>query len=300
MVSLTLGGLGVIVAGGILGVELIERGVLHGKSTHDKLDGACSVDVPRLTFGPVGPMTSSSFQSTARNRVVGYTIAWPPGFGPGDELPLIVMLHGDGGSHTSAIKGMTAAQLVAITSPGKEGSPNTAVPTAIVTVDGGNGYWHPHPGDDPMGMVVNELIPLCQSKELGKPNRGIGLMGISMGGYGALAIAEHYPHLARAVAAISPAIWATYGQAQGVNARAYTDAQEFDTYNAITHAAALEEIPVRVVSGIDDPFHPGVQAFADVAPRGTKVIFSSGCHTEPFFTAQEPASVAFLSNYFSG
>lgn len=40
--------------------------------------------------------------------------------------------------------------------------------------------------------------------------RGIGLMGISMGGYGALAIAERSPAKFRAVAAISPAVWTSY------------------------------------------------------------------------------------------
>ena len=25
---------------------------------------------------------------------------------------------------------------------------------ALVTADGGNGYWNPHPGDDPMAMVM--------------------------------------------------------------------------------------------------------------------------------------------------
>jgi len=39
-------------------------------------------------------------------------------------------------------------------------------------------------------------------------------MGISMGGFGALAIAESVPHLIHGVAAISPAIWTTYDQAK--------------------------------------------------------------------------------------
>jgi len=61
-------------------------------------------------------------------------------------------------------------------------------PMAMVTVDGGNGYWNPHPRDDPMAMVVHELIPFCQRKGLGLAPHQIGLMGISMGGYGALAM----------------------------------------------------------------------------------------------------------------
>ena len=39
-------------------------------------------------------------------------------------------------------------------------------------------------------------------------------MGISMGGYGALILAEKYPDTFAAVAAIGPAVWTSYGQAQ--------------------------------------------------------------------------------------
>ena len=75
-------------------------------------------------------------------------------------------------------------------------------PMALVTVDGGGGYWHPHPLDDPMGMVVHELIPMLGRWGLGAPPHRIAAMGISMGGYGAISFAEHYPHLFGAVAAI--------------------------------------------------------------------------------------------------
>ncbi len=293
-----LGGVGAMLAGSGLVVELVDRGVLPGKATLDSLDGSCSVQIPMTNFAPLGPTISGHFSSSARKRDVGYTIAWPPGFHPGDELPLVVMLHGDGGTHKTAIKGMTPAQLLAIVHREHPSRLNTAVPTAMVTVDGGNGYWHPHRDDDPMGMVVNELIPLCQAKGLGRPERGLGLMGISMGGYGAIAIAEHCPTLARAVAAISPAIWTTFDQAKGVNAGAYTNAQEFDAYNAVTHASALDGIPVQVTSGVDDPFHPGVVAFAKAAPKTTSVMFSSGCHTDSFFVAHESQALAFLTSNF--
>ena len=77
---------------------------------------------------------------------------------------------------------------------------------AMVTVDGGTGYWNPHPGDDPMAMVVHELLPMCRRFGLGQGSKPVGTMGISMGGYGALLLAEKYPALFSAVAAISPAI----------------------------------------------------------------------------------------------
>ncbi len=283
-----------VAAAGVTGLELISRGVLPGKSMLDTLDGACSVPAPDPEFAPPGPSSSGTFYSAARRRTVGYTIAYPPRHRAGSELPLVVMLHGYGGNHADALVGMSPAQAVALQVGGRP-----LAPMALVTVDGGNGYWNPHPGDDPMAMVIGELIPLCRRLGLGRPPRRIGTMGISMGGYGALLLAEKYPHLIAAVAAISPAIWTSYAQAQGANAGAYASAAAFAANDAVTHAAALAHLPVRVASGYDDPFYPGVRALARALPAGAVVDLAKGCHTGAFFAEQQPPSLAFLAGHLS-
>jgi enterochelin esterase-like enzyme len=285
-----LGGAAVIVAAGATGFELISHGVLPGQHELDELDGACSVASTALAFAASGPSTSGTFYSHARNRTVGYTIGYPPGHSPGISLPLIVMLHGEGGNHTDALAAMSPAKAMALRINGQP-----LAPMAMVTVDGGMGYWNPHPGDDPMAMVIDELIPMCRGLGLGRQR--IGTMGISMGGYGALLLAEKYPHLIDAVAAISPAIWTSYAEARGVNSGAYASSADFAANDAVTHAGALDGIPVRVASGDSDPFHPGVQALAKVLPDSAVVVFSGGCHTGPFFVEQEPPSLAFLSEH---
>jgi len=292
VLALGLGGGAALIAGGATGVELVSHGVLPGKAVLDQFDGACSVAAPPLAYAPLGTSFSGAFYSRARSRSVGYTIAYPPGHRSGDELPLVVMLHGFGGNHNDALAGMSPAQAVALKVNGK-----ALAPMAMVTVDGGGGYWNPHPGDDPMAMVMSELIPRCQRLSLGRPPRLIGMMGISMGGYGALLFAEKYPHLIAAVAAISPAIWTSYTQAKAANAGAYASAAAFDANNAVTHSAALAGIPVRVASGHDDPFLPGVQGLARALPPGAVVDFAKGCHTGPFFLQQEPPSLAFLARH---
>jgi pimeloyl-ACP methyl ester carboxylesterase len=170
---------------------------------------------------------------------------------------------------------------------------------AMATVDGGGGYWNPHPGDNPMAMVIDELIPFCQQRGLGRSQQRIGTLGISMGGYGALLFAEKYPHLFAAAAAISPAIWTSYAQARAANAGAYASAQAFAAGDAVTHAGALRGLPVRVASGYGDPFYPGVQVLARALPPGAVVDFGPGCHTGPFFVEQEPLSLAFLARHLS-
>jgi pimeloyl-ACP methyl ester carboxylesterase len=207
-----LGGIAAAAAAGATGLELVSHGILPGGQMLDQLDGACAVPSPVLTFAPLGASVSNEFDSQARKRTVGYTIAYPPKHGPGSTLPLVVMLHGFGGNHANAVVGMSPAQAVAL-QVGRE----PLEPMAMVTVDGGDGYWNPHPGDDPMAMVVDELIPLCQGLGLGRAPQRIGTMGISMGGYGALLLAEKCPHLIAAVAAISPAIWTSYAEARAAN-----------------------------------------------------------------------------------
>jgi enterochelin esterase-like enzyme len=290
----TLGSVAAVAVAGTVGAELVARGELPGKSVLDDLDGACSVPVPDLsTYAPPGPSVSGTFYSAARDRAVGYTIAYPPGHRIGDRLPLVIMLHGYGGNHADALSGMSPAQAVALRAGGAP-----SVPLAMVTVDGGNGYWNPHPGDDPLGMLTAELIPLCRDRfGLGRPPHRIGAMGISMGGYGALLLAEKYPALVAAVAAISPAIWTSYAEAEAANAGAYASAADFAADDAVTHAAALARIPVRVAAGYDDPFYPGVRALARVLPGGSVVNFAKGCHDDAFFTEQEPPSLAFLASH---
>ncbi len=296
VLTLGLAPAAVLVGAGIAGVDLVSRGVIPGRSMLDRLDGACSVPSPPLAYSPLGPSFSGTFYSAARRRTVGYTIAYPPRHRPGDELPLVVMLHGLGGSHADALAGMSPAQGLALKAGGRP-----LAPMAMVTVDGGDGYWNPHPGDNPMAMVFDELIPRCQRLGLGRPPRRIATLGISMGGYGALLFAEKYPHLIAAVAAISPAIWTSYAQARQANPAAFASAAAFAANDAVTHAAALGRRPVRVASGYGDPFYPGVQTLVRALPPSARAVvdFGPGCHNGSFFAAQEPPSLAFLAGHLA-
>jgi hypothetical protein len=166
LLGLGLGAASVIVIGGATGLELVNHEILPGKQYLDRVDGACSVASSPFDFARVGPSMSGRFYSHARNRTVGYTIGYPPDHQPGDSLPLVVMLHGFGANHTNALAGMSPAQAVALKVDGRP-----LDPMALVTVDGGGGYWNPHPNDDPIAMVMDELIPMCQHMGLGNPPR---------------------------------------------------------------------------------------------------------------------------------
>lgn len=230
---------------------------------------------------------------TVSPPVRGYTLGYPAGHGPGSRLPLIVFFHGFTGTHWDCLAGYSPASAVSGTGA------TTDNPVALVTVDGGNGYWHPHPGDDPMGMVVHELIPMMKVRGLGAHGHHIAAMGISMGGYGAIAFGEHYPGLFRAVAAISPAIFVTYEWVHYVNPGAYWSASDFARYDAVTHASLLRQTPVRVASGADDPFHPWVEEFVAELPGDDVAVFPPGAHTGSFFRSQIEPSVRFISGHIT-
>ena len=287
----SVGGIAALLGAGTAGIELVVHDVVPGHQALNELDGACAVVSPPFLFSAPGAARSGQFFSPARNRTVGYTIAYPPGHGPGADLPLVVALHGYGADHLSVLSGLSLQAALALRVDGQP-----LPPMAMVAADGGGGYWHAHPGDDPMGMVVDELIPMCQALGLGRSPERIGVMGISMGGYGAILLAEKHPGLCAAVVAISPAVWIDYSQARAANSGAFISAEDFAANDVITHASSLAGTPVRVACGDSDPFHPGVKALARVLPAGAVVDFSGGCHTGPFFSAQQPPSLRFLAS----
>jgi pimeloyl-ACP methyl ester carboxylesterase len=161
--------------------------------------------------------------------------------------------------------------------------------------------WYPRPWRDRYGAEFTELLLADISERPRSPRRSLDVM---RGGIRAR-LAEKRPDLISAVAAISPAIWTSYAQAQAANAGAYASAADFAADDAVTHAAALARVPVRIAVGFGDPFLPGVQALARALPGETGgqapvVSFSDGCHDGSFFTAQEPPSLAFLARRLSG
>jgi pimeloyl-ACP methyl ester carboxylesterase len=289
------GGLGGLLGLGFAGFELVSHGVLPGQARLDELDGACSVAQPRVASRtPLGPARSGTFFSHARRRTVGYTIAYPPGHRVGDRLPVALVLHGFGGDHTSGLGGASLARALATTPAGL-----TPAPIALAAADGGRGYWNPHPGDNPMAMLIDELLPMCRSLGLGGTPARTGVIGISMGGFGALLLAEHHPHLVAAAAAISPAVWATYGQAQAANAGAFASAGDFARDDVITHAAALSLTPTPIASGNLDPLAPGVRILARRVPASVTMVLGDGCHDDAFFASQTPASLHFLAAHIA-
>jgi enterochelin esterase-like enzyme len=172
-------------------------------------------------------------------------------------------------------------------------------PFAIAAADGGTSYWHPRPdGEDAGAMVVDELLPLLADEGLrAAPDDRIGLIGWSMGGYGALRLAGVLgPNRVAGVVASSPAIWSDAGDA---SRSGFADEAEYERFTVVGHQQDLAGIAVRVDCGTGDPFYRDVQdyvaGFADGA-HGAEVTstFEPGAHDPAYWRRMLPDQLAFL------
>lgn len=170
-------------------------------------------------------------------------------------------------------------------------------PVVLVAVDSGHSYWHKRRnGDDRMRMLIDEIV--APQVKMYRANRGrTGIMGWSMGGYGALLAAETYPHIFGAVCATSVAVWRNPAEQQRATPDAFDDAEDFERYNVSRNVKALKNTAVRIACGTKDRFFPGDEAFAEAlrqAKIDAEIAFSPGCHDAAYWEGTLPANFDFM------
>jgi hypothetical protein len=245
-------GLGVGVLGAVGGLGTVALGARHQHrpTRADVLPGATAG--PDRSFGDV--VTGTVQSKYLGGRHVDFTIVYPNGQS-GAALPLVLSLYGRNGDVNSDLEdtglALPRAQANAIS--------NGAPPFALVTVEAGpSSYWHARAdGTDPQTMIVADLLPELARRGL-RTDR-IGLHGESMGGYGALLLAERLGSTGVAAVVVeAPAIFADYSSASPI---AFDSPDDFAAHDVMSAAGKLAGIPIRVVCGTDDPFYPQVQKF---------------------------------------
>lgn len=219
---------------------------------------------------------------------MGFVISYPPGYADGADLPVCLALHGYGGDARAAIGAGDYPQFIA--GAVRDG----AAPFALAAPDGGNGYWHPHASDDPLGMLVDEFLPMLASRGL-RTDR-VAVAGWSMGGYGALLCGLTYREEFRLIVATSPAIFHSYADAHNVNPGAYDSSDEWARYDVTARADRFAGLSVRIAIGAADPFAPAVRAFRDRLPDPGVVRIATGCHDHRFWTYAAPDQVRAISS----
>jgi len=135
---------------------------------------------------------------------IEYGVYLPPGWEMGERLPLIVFLHGVGGSHLSFEQYGAHEYLDQKINQGK-------IKRAIIVIpDGDNGMWENwHDGSHHYrDWVLEGIVPKVQKKyQTLKCPEHCHLAGISMGGFGALRFAYYAREQFSSVSAMSAPIF---------------------------------------------------------------------------------------------
>lgn len=157
----------------------------------------CAASTPhRLTYG--------QYESRATQKSMTYSVYTPPGFSPQERLPLVVFLHGAGDDPESIDQAMVGQELDRAMAKG-------LVPRLVlVSPQGDMGFWENwHNGKHAYrDWVVKELMPHVQAQYHTLPcPEGCHVVGISMGGHGALAFKLSEPSLWGSVSVISAPIF---------------------------------------------------------------------------------------------
>ena len=233
-------------------------------------------------------VVSGSFVSRARGgRTVGWTIAYPEG--AARDLPVAIVLHGRSNDHGTVFGWHLWGRY--LTAAVAAGTP----PFAVAAADGGaHTYWHRRrDGDDPQLMLLTEFVPLLAQH--GLRTRKLGLAGWSMGGYGALLLAERIGSAQCAVVAVdSPALWRRPADtAPG----AFDNAADFRSHDVLANRASLAGIPIRIAIGTSDPFYKTTRLLvSELSPRPV-TDFSRGGHDIAFWRHSALAQLAFLGEH---
>jgi pimeloyl-ACP methyl ester carboxylesterase len=271
--------------GAVTGLGIYD-GVLPGRPRLQELlglNGAAGV-VPDIEPGPI---SSGSFASRHRlDQEVGWSLIRPPGVR--GRLPLVVSLHALGWDHETSL-----GPLLGLPQFLAQAVDRGTSPFAIATVDGGRGYWHRRPsGEDAGAMVVDELLPVLRRHDVATEQ--IGVLGWSMGGYGALRLAADLgPSRVTAVVAASPAVWRDAGDARPDG---FEDEEEYERYSVMGEQDRLEAIPIRIDCGTGDPLYREVEALVDGFPDDADLTstFEPGGHTTAYWRRMLPAQLEFL------
>jgi enterochelin esterase-like enzyme len=270
-------------------------GVTEGPRLWRRADAAINPPPqPTYSIPPVkaGGIVTGAFNSAARKgRRVRWAVAYPPGSATDAVLPVALVLHGRNDNFANAFGGHALDRFLA--DAVHRGTP----PFALAAMDGGDHtYWHRRAdGDDPQRMLVEEFLPMLRSR--GLRTQRIGLSGWSMGGYGALLLAERLgsPGCA-AVAVDSPALWL---QAGDTAPGAFDGAADYARNDPYAGRSRLAGVPVRIAIGTSDPFYVATKAFvAGLTPRPA-TDFSVGGHTLSFWRHSAPAQLRFLGEHLA-
>lgn len=265
---------GIVAAAAIGGTQLIDGTKVDGarldgvgRRLADGLGWFGDDPAPVVPDAPLGDERIERRESAARGRTVDFYTCVPAGHGDGRGLPVCLVLHGG----SKSPRDFPAMGLGRFLSAAVDGG---AAPFVLAGATGDRLAWRPSGADDPQRMVHEELPRWCA--ERGFDTTRIALWGWSMGGAGALLLAEAFPGFARGVAAFSPAVAPGDAVFAGVE--------------------KLRGTPVGLWCGRSDGFYPDVRELEGRLPETPAAGgYSAGRHNFAYWSTVVPGAFAFAA-----
>jgi S-formylglutathione hydrolase FrmB len=141
---------------------------------------------------------------------------------------------------------------------------------------------------------VDEFLPMVEDRFGVGGSRGRrATLGWSMGGFGALLMAQQHPDLFAAAVGMSPAVFPSYDAARSGHDYTFDSAEDWQRYGLWNHLDDLAGTAVRIDCGAADPFAPTARRLLDRIPGVTGRI-GSGCHDTTFWRRTAPVELRFL------
>jgi hypothetical protein len=276
-------------AGGLAGVE---TGLLPGRVRLDEALGRGDVDL-RPPPGPEADVRYHRFRSVRRRVSVEWALLTPRGI-PLRGLPVVLALHGRGQSARRALGILAMPRFLGAHVAGGGRA------YAMVFVDGGSdGYWHPRAsGEDPLGMVVHELAPRLSA--LGLHTAGLGVLGWSMGGYGALSMARESAAgrlgglRVACAAASSPAL---FGGPRATAPGSFDGPDDWRRWGDLVSAPGVDGRTLSVSCGTSDPFADQTRRYRRAVHPEPAGGLGPGRHTGGYWRTLLPAQLAFFDHH---
>jgi S-formylglutathione hydrolase FrmB len=285
--ALLLGGAGAaVVLGG--GAAAIDHELGRHPGLRDRIFGCGST--PPLPASHY-TITTGTFASAAMKGEVPWEFAIPTAIidrtGPTTRVPLVVVLPGEYGQ-----PGALATQV------GLPGWATAAKLNASFAAPGdvGSTYYHPRTnGTNSYAMVTQEFIPMIEKRfGVGGARTRRAIYGWSMGGFGALLVAQLRPDLVCAAVGASPAVFSSYHAAITGHPDTFDSETDWALWGLWNHLAVMGKVPVRIDCGNGDPFAATAKQLLKRIPGAVGQI-SSGCHDEGFWRRSATTQLQFLA-----
>ncbi|HWC07760.1 MAG TPA: alpha/beta hydrolase-fold protein [Solirubrobacterales bacterium] len=262
------------------------------------LAGCGSSDSSESTTTPAPETTAESelrqgeltVDSEAVGKPLEVSTIVPVGGGSTGKRPLLVFLHGAGGSNESSLE--NEAVLTGLEQLGDE-APVVAFP------EGEESWWHDRASGNWGEYVVREVIPTISRRFRTDPRR-VAIGGISMGGYGAYHLGLAYPDRFCAVGGHSAGLWLDSSEEYP---GAFDDQADYDRNDVIAavqaNPDAFGDVPVWNDYGDQDWFVPGNAAFVAALESSATTPLTAhvwpGGHDQSYWDAHFPEYLNFYA-----